>query len=196
MYTPSQCYSHEELTPDDQEKGKIEEVDVVHPNRPPLREDIPLKSYRQRLALFTSTGGSWVSLLRHTYQPFIIIATFPGVTYVALVYGSLLAWLAIVLNVQATYFTMEPYNFSSAGVGLLNLPTLIGCILGGFFGGQLSDYSIIWLARRNGGLYEPEMRLWLALPSLLITPAGYLMFGLSIANVCHSPQICDMTIGS
>lgn len=150
-----------------------------------MRDDVPLKPYRQRLALFTRTGGNFGSVLRHTYQPFIILTTFPSVTFVAIVYGSLLAWLAIVLNVQATYFTLPPYNFSSAGVGLLNLATLIGCILGGYFSGPFSDYTIKYLARRNGGLYEPEMRLWLAFPNMLIAPAGYLMFGLSIAKVCY-----------
>jgi hypothetical protein len=88
--------------------------------------------------------------------------------------------------VQAIYFTLPPYNFSSSGVGLLNIPTFIGSILGGFFGGQLSDYSIQWLARRNGGVYEPEMRLWLALPSVVIIPAGYFMFGLSVSQAGYT----------
>ncbi|EGX93835.1 Major facilitator superfamily transporter [Cordyceps militaris CM01] len=166
----------------DAEKAMLAEVDSRSPFRPPIRLDIPLRPYRARLALFTRTDSSPRSLFRHVYQPFIILATFPGVAFVALVFGSLLAWLAIALNVQATYFTMPPYNFSSSGVGLLNIPTLIGCLLGGLFGGHLSDYSIKWLARRNGGLYEPEMRLWLAFPAILIAPAGYFMFGFSIAK--------------
>ncbi|KAJ3497067.1 hypothetical protein NLG97_g2186 [Lecanicillium saksenae] len=166
----------------DQEKPTVKEIETVLAGRPPLRNDIPLKSYRQRLALFTKTGGNFKNVFRHTYQPFIILATLPGVAFVAIVFGSLLTWLAIVINAQATYFTMPPYNFSSVGVGLLNIPILIGCVLGGYFSGQLSDFSIKRLARRNGGLYEPEMRLWLAFPGIIITPAGYFMFGLTLAK--------------
>ncbi|KAJ4147238.1 hypothetical protein LMH87_001776 [Akanthomyces muscarius] len=182
IFTPAPYPSADEPDAIDVEKADLQQVETLSPERPPIRDDIPMRSYRERLALFTRTGSSFKSVFRHTYQPFIILATFPGVAFVALVYGSLLAWLAIVLNVQATYFTLPPYNFSSSGVGLLNIPTLLGCILGGYFGGHLSDYTIKWLARRNGGLYEPEMRLWLAFPSIVIAPAGYLMFGLSIAK--------------
>ncbi|OAQ64335.2 major facilitator superfamily transporter [Pochonia chlamydosporia 170] len=157
-------------------------AEASHLERRSIRSDIPIKSYKQRMSLFTTTDYGLGSVLRHTYQPFVVITTFPGVSFVALLYGSLLAWLAIVLSVQGIYFTLPPYSFSSSGVGLLNVPTFVGSLLGGFYGGQLSDYSIQWLARRNGGLYEPEMRLWLALPTILITPAGYFMFGLSMAE--------------
>lgn len=119
--------------------------------------------------------------------------TFPGVAFVSLVYGTLLAWQAIVQSVSGIYFTLPPYNFSSSAVGLLNLPSFIGCVLGGSFAGQLSDYSIRRLARRNGGVYEPEMRLWLALPSLLIAPAGYFLFGYSVSKVRDANAIPTVT---
>ncbi|KAJ5900285.1 major facilitator superfamily domain-containing protein [Penicillium subrubescens] len=163
-------------------KSKTPGADTLHLEQSNTLADIPLKSYWQRMSLFTTASGGSNALFIHIYRPFIILFTFPGVAFVALVYGSLLAWLAILLNVQAIYFTLPPYNFSSSGVGLLNIPTCIGSILGGFFGGQLSDYNIQWLARRNGGVYEPEMRLWLALPAILITPAGYFMFGFSVSQ--------------
>ncbi|KAH6976858.1 major facilitator superfamily domain-containing protein [Ilyonectria destructans] len=163
-------------------KSKTTGADTLSMEQSNTLADIPLKSYWQRMSLFTTASGGSSALFIHIYRPFILLFTFPGVAFVALVYGSQLAWLAILLNVQAIYFTLPPYNFSSSGVGLLNIPTFIGSILGGFFGGQLSDYSIQWLARRNGGVYEPEMRLWLALPTILITPAGYFMFGLSVSQ--------------
>ncbi|CAH0020411.1 unnamed protein product, partial [Clonostachys rhizophaga] len=147
-------------------KSKITSADTLATEQSNTLADIPLKSYWQRMSLFTTASGGSSALFIHIYRPFLILFTFPGVAFVALVHGSQLAWLAILLNVQAIYFTLPPYNFSSSGVGLLNIPTFIGSILGGFFGGQLSDYSIQWLARRNGGVYEPEMRLWLALPSV------------------------------
>lgn len=167
-------------------KSKITGADTLSMEQSNTLAGIPLKSYWQRMSLFTTASGGSSALFIHIYRPFILLFTFPGVAFVALVYGSQLAWLAILLNVQAIYFTLPPYNFSSSGVGLLNIPTFIGSILGGFFGGQLSDYSIQWLARRNGGVYEPEMRLWLALPTILITPAGYFMFGLSVPQAGYT----------
>jgi hypothetical protein len=75
------------------------------------------------------------------------------------------------------------YNFDAVGIDLMNVPPMIGAFFAFSVGGFLNDKSIIWLAKRNGGLYEPEMRLWLALPPALITPAGLLMFGLGLAYV-------------
>lgn len=46
----------------------------------------------------------------------------------------------------------------------------------------MNDWSAKWLSKRNKGIFEPEMRLWLALPAALIIPAGILMFGIGLAN--------------
>lgn len=143
---------------------------------------IRMKTYRERLALITKTDGS---ILHDFYQPIVLLFTFPAISFTAITYGSLLAWFATLTSVQATYLFYPPYNFSAAGVGLMNVAPFIGAIPGTFVGGYLNDKSIIWLSRRNGGIYEPEMRLWLALPAALITPAGILMFGLGLSYVSN-----------
>lgn len=142
---------------------------------------ISMKSYRERLAFITKTDGS---ILHDFYQPVVLLFTFPAIAYTAITYGSLLAWFAILISVQATYLFNPPYNFTAAGVGLMNIAPFIGTIPAIFVGGYLNDKSIVWLSRRNGGIYEPEMRLWLALPVAIITPAGILMFGLGLHYVC------------
>lgn len=141
---------------------------------------IPLKTYAQRMAWFTTTKGS---LLPDVYEPFILLGILPAVAYTALTYGTLMAWFAIIISLQSTYLFLPPYSFSAAGVGLMNLPPFIGTIVAFFVGGYLNDKTIIWLSRRNGGIYEPEMRLWLALPMAVITPAGIVMLGVGMANV-------------
>jgi len=143
-----------------------------------LDSSIPRKTYRQRLKLLTTSPGGWGKFFRHSYQPFIIMCTFPAVAYCALIYGSLLAWFSVVVSTYSVYFTYPPYNFSSAGIGLLNLAPFIGGLFGTVYGGVMSDWLILRLSRRNKGIYEPEMRLWLALPTIIIMPGSILMFGL------------------
>jgi hypothetical protein len=149
-------------------------VSFIDPN-------IPRKSYWQRMAPVSNTSGGW-SIFKHMYQPFIILFTFPAVTYTALIYGSLLAWFSVVVNVYSIYFTLPPYNFGSSGIGLLNLPPFIGGILGSIYGGLINDWAITKLSRRNKGIFEPEMRLWIAMPATVVLPGSLLMFGLSTAN--------------
>ncbi|GAB0132799.1 hypothetical protein EsDP_00001225 [Epichloe bromicola] len=89
----------------------------------------------------------------------------------------------------ATYMFGPPYNFSAAGVGLMNLAPYIGSIPGVLLGGYLSDRSIVWLSRRNRAIYEPEMRLWMAVPMAVVTPTGTLLCGLGLAHGLSWPIV-------
>ncbi|RDW57100.1 hypothetical protein BP6252_13846 [Coleophoma cylindrospora] len=143
---------------------------------------IPMNSYRQRLAFSTPTPGSSKTFFRHIYQPFIVLFSFPIVAYVALQYGSTLTWFSILMTMQPTYFGVPPYNFNSTQIGLLSLPPFIGSILGSIYGGPLNDWSIMFFARRNKGIYEPEMRLYLTLLPSLLAPIGLFVYGYGIEN--------------
>lgn len=167
---------------------KAAELGVSTANERLVDRTIPRKTYLQRLAIFppnTDFSGGWTALVKHAYQPFIIITLFPAITYSALMYGSILAWFSVIVNVWSIYFILPPYNFSAAGIGLMNLPPFIGGIVGSLYGGLLNDWLIIRLSRRNKGIFEPEMRLWVALPAVLAMPASILLFGLATANGLH-----------
>lgn len=138
------------------------------------------KTYRQRMALVTPTKAPF---FRHFWQPVVILFTFPAILYTAITFGIILASFAIETSIQATYLLEPPYNFSASGIGLMNLPPFIGAILGFPFGGYLNEKSITWYARRNQGIYEPEMRLWMVLPFAILIPGGILMFGLGLTYV-------------
>jgi hypothetical protein len=57
-------------------------------------------------------------------------------------------------------------------VGLMSIPALVGNTLGTIVSSPFSDRLILWLARKNNGVYEPEMRLWLLLAFAPFFPAG------------------------
>ncbi|KAJ5526720.1 hypothetical protein N7513_010879 [Penicillium frequentans] len=143
-----------------------------------INPNISLKSYRERMAWLTVTPES---MWPHFYQPVVTLFTFPAVAYAALTYGSTLAWFAVMTSLQASYMLYPPYNFSAIGVGLMNVAPFVGAMLGFPVGGWLSDKHILWLSKKNGGIYEPEMRLWLALPCAILIPGSILMFGLGLA---------------
>jgi MFS family permease len=141
---------------------------------------IPIQSYGKRMALFTATNDS---ILRHMRDPVPLLFTFPAIAFTAVTVGSILAVFAILTSVQAIYLFAPPYNFSAKEVGLMNIAPFLGTIPGVFVGGYLNDKSIVLLSKRNFGVYEPEMRLWLALPCAILGPAGVLMLGVGLANV-------------
>ena len=71
------------------------------------------------------------------------------------------------------------YHFNVAQTGLiLSIPLLIGCLIGEFNAGWVTDYIVYRYAKRNDGVRKPEARLdaiWLAL---------LLLIGVIIDGVC------------
>lgn len=116
-------------------------------------------------------------------QPFVILALIPAVMFTAVQYGALLAWTSVVFITQPAIFGAPPYNFDAAGIGLLALPGFIGSVFGVIYGGLLSDWSILFFARRNNGIYEPEMRLYLSAVPVLLEPAGIWLYGYTSVEV-------------
>ncbi|KAH7152662.1 major facilitator superfamily domain-containing protein [Dactylonectria macrodidyma] len=145
---------------------------------------IPMKSYRERHAFWTldSQATERRSMWQQVYQPFQLLVTFPAVMFAALQYGFAIAMLAILAVTQSILYAAPPYSFSTAGVGNMNLPPAIGALLGSIFGGPLVDFTIVQIAKRRGGIYEPETRLWLFLVPGLSMTIGCLMYGLTIAK--------------
>lgn len=142
--------------------------------------DIPMRSVRQRLALLTPTDEP---VLRHLYQPFVLLATFPGVLYPALTYGCGLGILSLMASTQAFYVIQPPYNMNPSQVGLLGLPVFVGSLISTVVFSPISDKSIIWLGRRNRGIFEPEMRIWPAFLGAVLILAGLLAFGFLLDEV-------------
>lgn len=80
-------------------------------------------------------------------------------------------------------FSAPPYNFTTTGVGLMSLGPFVGNVLGSLYGGVLGDWIVVKLAKRNTGIFEPEMRLYILLLPALLIGAGLIMFGITADKV-------------
>ncbi|KAH6974177.1 serine/threonine kinase 16 [Ilyonectria sp. MPI-CAGE-AT-0026] len=156
-----------------------------------INPNIPKKTYWERLALTTPSpsGGGIKPFLCHMYQPLILLATVPAIAYTALVYGILIALQDVMSTTFSIFMTQPPYNFTPDQIGLMSLPKLIGVTIGSLLAGPISDKMIIYLSRRNSGIFEPETRLWSVIPFLPFIPAGALMFGIGLNNGLPWPII-------
>ncbi|KAL4965432.1 MFS general substrate transporter [Aspergillus stella-maris] len=136
------------------------------------------KSYRERMAFITKTDNS---LLDNIKRPLVVLVSFPAVTFTAFVWGCFLSWFSILSTTQSSYLSYPPYNYTSSQIGLFSLPPFIGGLFGAALGGPINDWYILWRAKRNNGIFEPETRLHLGLPAILATPLGILIFGLGLS---------------
>lgn len=141
----------------------------------------PPKTYWQRIAIITPApnliGLGIKQYFERLYRT-LHVFTFPAVLYAGLQWGAQDAWLSFYLTVEENNWYDPPWNYSDAAVSIMNVPTLIGAVIGCFYGGWFSDVFVRWMAKRRGGLSEAEDRLWLMIPSAIINPAGMMLFGI------------------
>ena len=138
----------------------------------------PPKTYYQTLKPWNGrlTKNNWFLVM---LRPFILY-TYPSVLWSALVYSLSVGWLIVLSeSVASIYRNKASYNFSALGTGLVYLSPFIGGILGTAVAGKVSDIIVRFMARRNGGVYEPEFRLVMAAPVALATAIGLMGFGWS-----------------
>ena len=138
----------------------------------------PPKTYLQTLRPWNGllTKTSWFRVM---LRPFILFA-YPSVLWSTLVYSLSVGWLIVLSeSVASIYRNKASYNFSALGTGLVYLSPFIGGILGTVVAGKVSDIVVRFMARRNGGVYEPEFRLVMAAPVAVTTAIGLMGFGWS-----------------
>ena len=138
----------------------------------------PPKTYKQTLK-------PWNGRLRHekwalvAIRPFILFA-YPAILWSALIYSLSIGWLIVLSeSVTTIYRTKSTYNFTALQAGLVYTSPFVGGILGTAVAGKFSDMIVRFMSRRNGGIYEPEFRLVMAIPVTIATCIGLMGYGWS-----------------
>jgi hypothetical protein len=139
------------------------------------------KSFFQELKPWSQINPN-TSFLELLFRPWPLIV-YPAAIYTLLVFSSTLAWSLCVLNTNASIFQKAPYNFSPGINSLIKIPPIIGTIFGVYLGGALTDQYVQWRARKNNGIFEPEMRLAALILPFFVVPAGILMYYSPSQNV-------------
>lgn len=148
------------------------------------------KTYWDRIRIITPAPNlrgvgatQFVSRLWHTLRVF----TFPAVWFAGLQWGLQNVCLTFYLTVQEDWWYLPPWNYTDTEVGNMNIPALIGSVIGCFYGGYCSDKFLIWMTKRNKGVMESEYRLYLMFLCVLVFPTGMWLFGIGSARGWNWP---------
>lgn len=144
-------------------------------NRLRERPKIP---YTQQLRVWNGriTHDSWLKIAA---RPFILYA-YPSVLWSAAIYSLSVGWLIVLSeSVAVIYEGSDHYGFTALQTGLIYISPFVGGLLGTAVAGKVSDILVKYMTRRNGGIYEPEFRLVMAIPIALSTVIGLMGFGWS-----------------
>ncbi|PYH90604.1 MFS transporter [Aspergillus ellipticus CBS 707.79] len=158
------------------------------PEKPPSQPTLDLDSEIPRTTSLPFINLRPVPGLPHPPLHFSLtrfIRTFRYSVIPIAVLGYSFTWYWWVLSV----ITMVPSayaKYSPLIQGLLFLGLLIGTLVAEVCcSGKLSDTIVERLAKKNGGVRVPEMRLWLGYPALVITAVGLILWGVSVENGYH-----------
>lgn len=138
--------------------------------------DSPARSFVQQLKPYNGrlNHDKWHKV---AVRP-LILFSYPAVLWSSVVYACSVGWLIVISeSVAVIYREGHPYHFDPLQAGLVYISPFVGGVLGTAVAGKVSDIIVKALARRNGGLYEPEFRLVMAIPVAITTVIGLVGFG-------------------
>ncbi|OJJ31457.1 hypothetical protein ASPWEDRAFT_54605 [Aspergillus wentii DTO 134E9] len=186
----SNCFIGEEPPSDIQEKSDLplspkKSNPEPHPYIPETahtEQTMTRKTYIQRMSLTKASSFSINTYMQHVWRPFVLLFRIPAVAFVAIEYSFIMCWVAILATTQPVLFAQPPYLFSAIGVGNINVAPFIGALVGSIYGGPVNDYYVVFVARRRSGIYDPETRLHMLAMSMILTPLGLWLYGISISR--------------
>jgi hypothetical protein len=119
------------------------------------------------------------NVLYDMLRPYKLLAS-PIVLWAGVMWINCLSWSLVFAVTTSQIFSAPPYNFTVTQVGAINMSGFVGSLLGTVLSQWLSDYLATRMARLNNGVYEPEFRLVIMIPYLILAISGLCAFGASV----------------
>lgn len=145
---------------------------------------IPQKaSFAQSLALFNGRKTDeqfWKLLLR----PLPLFLQ-PAFLWACLIQGCMIGWTVFIGVILAQFFLATPLWWNEVQTGYAYTAAFIGALIGFVIAGILSDWSAKLMTKWNNGVYEPEFRIVLVIPQMILGCAGLYGWGKTVDGLLH-----------
>ncbi|KAI7879282.1 MFS general substrate transporter [Lichtheimia hyalospora FSU 10163] len=119
---------------------------------------------------------NYVRNVLRAFIPLLVMLRDPSVLVVT-IYSTVIFGCLFFLNPTITDTFQRLYGYNQWQVGLVYLAFGAGLCIGSILAGQVSDWVLQHLRRKNNGQVVPEMRLRAAIPSFVLIPVGYILYG-------------------
>lgn len=136
--------------------------------------------YAQTLWLFNGRKSD-DSLWKLALRPFPLFLH-PSILWACLIQGALIGWTVFLGIILGAIMLGPPLFFGEVQTGYMYTGAFVGAVVGFVISGLLADSIPNWMTRRNRGVYEPEFRLPLVFPMLILGCAGLYGFGITSEN--------------
>ncbi|KAL5329321.1 hypothetical protein ACEPPN_002832 [Leptodophora sp. 'Broadleaf-Isolate-01'] len=149
------------------------------------RHSLDLASYPPRtlssdLRVFVMTPD--YSCILRTLKQAVQLLAFPHVAWIALMNGVIIGFDISIIITYGPILVAPPYNWPETSVSLTQIGQFPVAFLAIPLLGWFSDRSVIWMARRNKGVHEPEFRLLTLVFPLILCMILMIVYGLGAQN--------------
>lgn len=167
------------------QRGKVSGIsDAPTAAASPAKAEIrPKATFRESLALFNGRKTDeqfWKLLLRP-----LPLFLHPAFLWACLIQGLMIGWTVFIGVIMAQFFFATPLWWDEVQTGYAYTAAFIGALIGFAIAGGLSDWSARYMTRLNGGVYEPEFRIILVIPQLVLGCAGLYGFGVTCDGMLY-----------
>jgi MFS family permease len=120
----------------------------------------------------------------------VLMLRHPVVIWGCIMWSITFTWVIVLGTVADQIFGAPPYSLDPTQVGLvIGIAPLVGSALGTLISGWMSDLAAHYMSAFNGGLYEPEFRLVVIVPSAITMAVGAFGLGDAIEHA-KSTMVC------
>ncbi|GAA6027286.1 hypothetical protein JCM8097_002559 [Rhodosporidiobolus ruineniae] len=182
-----------EATHEKDDKGSVHQLEDAESQ--PSTNYLPAKTVWQEMKPW-SGYVSKESIIKIFIRPFPMLLS-PAVLWGFLTYGCASLLLVLLSAINSLVFS-KTYGFTARQTGLVSISPLISSIIMSLIAGYIADWLTVFLARRNKGVFEPEMRLFLMIPYAILVVLGYAGWAMSYRNKDHwiAPVMCYALINA
>ena len=172
-----------------------------------LAAELPKKhSFRQSLAIFTGRKSD-ETFWKLLFRPLPLFLQ-PAFLWACLIQGTMIGWTVFIGVIMAQFFLGSPLWWDEVRTGYAYVGAFVGAIIGFVIAGGLADWSAKKLTQWNKGVYEPEFRIFLVIPQLILGCMGLYGWGITadglLANKYHyavpltffALEVAGMVIGA
>ncbi|KAH6635609.1 major facilitator superfamily domain-containing protein [Chaetomium sp. MPI-SDFR-AT-0129] len=151
---------------------------TTSPASPVKPANRPKATFKESLALFNGrkTDETFWKLLLRPLPLFLQ----PAFLWACLIQGLMIGWTVFIGVIMAQFFLATPLWWGEVNTGYAYTAAFIGAIIGFVVAGLLSDSSARLLTKWNNGIYEPEFRIVLVIPQMILGCAGLYGFGITV----------------
>ncbi|KAB8245115.1 major facilitator superfamily domain-containing protein [Aspergillus flavus] len=149
----------------------------------PAPSQFPKRTFREKLRLWVYYPQDHTSYWTYFKRPFFLLK-FPNIVIAGVIFAFGCTSGIVTNNTISETLSAPPYNFTDGQTGLVYISALVGSVIG-YFTSVFGDKIVIYLARRNDGIKEPEMRLWALVPCFFYAGLGYEIYGWGAETGSH-----------